>query len=71
MSADKHKAANPKAQIVVQQKDSIRRPFIDITYTDKKQVTIPTSYYTAEELTGMINKYSRKLQLDEDISSSS
>ncbi|KAI8846119.1 hypothetical protein BC829DRAFT_399280 [Chytridium lagenaria] len=71
MTADKHKAANPKAQIVVNQKDSITRPIIEITYRDKKHLSIPSSNYSAAELTSMINKYSKKLQLEEDITSAS
>ncbi|KAJ3205407.1 hypothetical protein HDU67_008874 [Dinochytrium kinnereticum] len=71
LSADKHKAANLKAQIIVNQKDTIRRPSVEVTYTDKKHLIIPSSNYSAEELSSMINKYSKKLQLEEDITSAS
>ncbi|KAJ3118028.1 hypothetical protein HDU96_004267 [Phlyctochytrium bullatum] len=71
VSADKHKVVNPKAQIVVNQRDDIARPSVEITYTDNKTVSINTSSFTAADLSAMINKYSRKLQLEEDINSAS
>ncbi|KAI8927374.1 hypothetical protein BC831DRAFT_510925 [Entophlyctis helioformis] len=64
-------AENPKCQFDVKVMDKIASPFIEVRYIDKKVIKIETASLTAEEVLQDINRHSRKLQMEEDIRSSS
>ncbi|KAI8618544.1 hypothetical protein BC830DRAFT_1253566 [Chytriomyces sp. MP71] len=71
VTADRHKDANPKLSMTVNQNDSIKKPTIEIVYRDKKKLVIDSSNLKVADIVKDIGKHTKKLQLEEDIKSSS
>ncbi|KAJ3016176.1 UNVERIFIED_CONTAM: hypothetical protein HDU68_012378 [Siphonaria sp. JEL0065] len=71
ITADRHRDANPKMVLAVNQSDAVRKPTIEILYRDKKKLVLETSNLKVADIMRDIQKHAKKLQLEEDIKSSS
>ncbi|KAI9349085.1 hypothetical protein BDR26DRAFT_1004213 [Obelidium mucronatum] len=71
ITADRHRDANPKLALTVNQSDAIRKPTIEVLYRDKKKLILESANLKVTDIMRDIQKHAKKLQLEEDIKSSS
>ncbi|KAI8894802.1 hypothetical protein BC833DRAFT_603572 [Globomyces pollinis-pini] len=67
----KNALENPKFVLDVQVNDNIKSPFVQVLFADKKEMKFDTSTIGVDELVADIKRYSKRLQLQEDIANSS
>ncbi|KAI8824695.1 hypothetical protein BJ741DRAFT_632992 [Chytriomyces cf. hyalinus JEL632] len=71
VTADRHREANPKLVLAVTQNDAVRRPMIEVLYRDKTKLSLDCSNLKVADIVKDVGKHAKKLQLEEDIKSSS
>ncbi|KAH6572816.1 hypothetical protein BASA50_002013 [Batrachochytrium salamandrivorans] len=70
LRTNKNLARNPKCVFDIIVSDTTSRPFVMVQYVDKRTIRLDTSAMTPNEILEDLQKHSKKLQMEEDIRSS-
>ncbi|KAI8910785.1 hypothetical protein EDD86DRAFT_203591 [Gorgonomyces haynaldii] len=71
LKTKKNLQENVKCQMDIQMKDSIKKPFIEIIFTDKHKMQLQPELQSCEELVQDVKRYTKRLQLEQDIKEAS
>ncbi|KAI9104750.1 hypothetical protein DFS34DRAFT_645449 [Phlyctochytrium arcticum] len=67
----RNRASNPKCNLIINMSDQVKKPSIEVAYSNKATLKLDTQTMTAAEIVKDVNRVSKRLQLEEDIAQAS